>query len=134
MVESIDWALREARFAALMRRAKVEYVPPREVYALRQSRKLSLKAAGALLDKSSTWWHSHEVGHEGMTPEDFSRAKAAIAKLPRKILQPAIKLTLADRLQQLEGEIAKLSESRKHLEDRIAKLEAQLRQLRPPLV
>src|SRR5690606_24734681 len=55
------------------------YVPPAELYAFRVKYRLSAAQAGALLNRSNTWWLFRERGHTLMAPDLFERAKAAAA-------------------------------------------------------
>lgn len=109
----------DAEFAKqvdIARRAKQpEFVPPVYVrpdalYAFRLSHRLSVKAAGALLARSDTWWSWREHGYWLMPPDLFERAKLAAAKLAPKGAEPepVTKAGLHARLRQLEARVAAL--------------------------
>lgn len=88
------------------------YVPPAELYAFRVKYRLSAKDAGALLERSNTWWLFREQGHQLMAPDQFERAKAAAARIAPKATEPepVTKASLAARVSILEGHVVSLSD------------------------
>ena len=100
-----------------------DYVPPRDLYALRERYRLSLAQAAALVGRSSTWWQFREAGHWLMDRGLFEQAAAAAAAAaaaqagqPTAASRPGTKAALVarlelleDRVQQLEQQLARLT-------------------------
>jgi hypothetical protein len=101
-----------------------DYVPPRDVYALRERYRLSLAQAAALVGRSSTWWQFREAGHWLMDRNLFEQAAAAAAAAaqagqPTVASRPGTKASLAARLALLEERVQQLE----LLEERVQQLE-----------
>jgi hypothetical protein len=100
-----------------------DYVPPRDLYALRERYRLSLAQAAALVGRSSTWWAWREAGHWLMDRRTFEQAAAAAAAAaqagqPTTASRAGTKATLAVRLAQLEERVQQLEERVQQLEQR----------------
>jgi hypothetical protein len=109
---------RELAEAAGQPYTEPDYVPPRDVYALRERYRLSLAQAAALVGRSSTWWQFREAGHWLMDRAAFEQAAAAAAAAAQAG-QPTVatvasragaKASLAARLELLEERVQRLEQ------------------------